>query len=63
MEIELLTSMAAFQLQAAFFHPTAAGSAEAFKKYLETQNKILMLQLERLTSDSAEAANTENKNG
>ena len=38
---EMLQALAVMHLQTAFFHPTAEGSCEAFKKYLETQQKIM----------------------
>ena len=45
-QTELLTQLAVMQLQTAFFHPTAEGSAEAFGKYLELQIRILLSNLE-----------------
>jgi hypothetical protein len=48
MQAELLTSLAVMHLQTAFFHPTAEGSSEAFRQYLETQYKIIELQIARL---------------
>jgi hypothetical protein len=44
--LETMQAMAVFELQGALLHPTAEGSVECFKQYLQLQTDMLKLMVE-----------------